>query len=268
MEDNNIISEYFLELSSSDRLHIIKLLKEKNYRVSQLAKIIDSTSQETHRNLARLLKFDIVEKTVDGKYRLTEIGKIFTTFTSLPWFIHCNKTFFKDHALGKIPNKFIKRLGALESCERINGISKVLEKWKSIYSNATKFIYDITPESMALVDKTIMSKIHEGVRYNHIIPKNHNEEDERPRKLEKLGYYDALDKKLMNRKIINSSEIMLVINEKESAVILPDKNNNPDMRTMFYGKDKYFHEWCVDLFEYYWKLGKTNLRKPEILIKK
>lgn len=268
MKNYSAICDYFLELSHPDRLHIIDLLFEKDSRVSELAKTLGVTAQETHRNLSRLLQYGLVEKTVDGKYKITEVGKILSSISSLPQFVHTNKSFFDDHYLGHLPKKFIKRIGALSDCDQVTGISCVLEKWKSIYKNADEFIYDITTDSLSDFDTVIMNKVKNGAFYRHMISKNHREESERATKLEELGFYSALEKKQIQRKIMDSVEFMIILNEHESAVVFPDKSNNPDLRTMFYGKNHHFYDWCFDLYEYYWKKGKSSIRKPAIMITK
>ena len=51
MED---FAQYFLEVSSEQRLKIIQLINEKEFRLSELAKKLDATTPEVHRNLERL----------------------------------------------------------------------------------------------------------------------------------------------------------------------------------------------------------------------
>ncbi len=57
MYDNvDKISAELLEISSEQRLKIILNLLEKNSKLSELAKIVNATTQEIHRNLDRLTK--------------------------------------------------------------------------------------------------------------------------------------------------------------------------------------------------------------------
>ena len=49
-------AQYFLEVSSEQRLKIIQLISEQGYRLSELAKKLDATTPEVHRNLERLEK--------------------------------------------------------------------------------------------------------------------------------------------------------------------------------------------------------------------
>ena len=115
----------FLEIASEQRLNIIMKLKEKKSNISNMAKELQATAPEVHRNFSRLLKAGLIEK-VDGNYHLTLYGKtIFTHFPSLTFMLQ-NKEFFKTHDFGDIPTKFIHRIGALGNSKIINGFVKVL----------------------------------------------------------------------------------------------------------------------------------------------
>ncbi|MCE2506946.1 MAG: winged helix-turn-helix transcriptional regulator [Nitrosopumilaceae archaeon] len=52
----------FLEFASEQRLAILNRLREKDYKLSALAKLLDATPPEVFRNLERLEKASIIEK--------------------------------------------------------------------------------------------------------------------------------------------------------------------------------------------------------------
>jgi len=54
--DSEKIAENFLELSSEQRLKIIFRLMKKKSNISSMAKELDATSPEVHRNFTRMLK--------------------------------------------------------------------------------------------------------------------------------------------------------------------------------------------------------------------
>lgn len=254
----------FLELASEQRLLILSNLNKKPYRVSLLAKKLEVTAQEVHRNLDRLAKSGYVVKGNDEHFHITTIGKILFSQMSLMIFISKNKIFFQGHDINVMPLKYVKRLGVLEDCEHIKGVTKVLDKWKSIYKNSEKYINDVISEAPHGMDEQIIKRIKNGVIYNHIINENLAEPKDRLEKLKKLGYYELIKNGKIKRKTANTIGVVLLINEKESAVIFPTNDGEPDLRHMFYGKDLAFHEWCIDYFEYFWKKAKKNSRiKPE-----
>jgi len=255
-----LAAEGFLELASEQRLLILSNLNAKPYRVSILAKKLDVTAQEVHRNLDRLSKSGFVVKGNDEHFHITTIGKILFSQMSLIIFVSKNKVFFRGHDINIMPLKYVKRLGVLEDCEHIKGVTKVLDKWKSIYKNSKKYIDDVISESPPGMDEQIVGSIKKGVVYNHVISQNLAEPQNRIEKLKKLGYYDLIKQGKIKRRTADTIGVVLLINEKESAVIFPTNDGEPDLRHMFYGKDLAFHEWCVDYFEYFWKKAKKHSR--------
>ena len=68
-------AEHFLELASPQRLQILFKLLEKSFAITEMAKELDSTKQEVHRNFRRLEYSRLIEKNIDGKYSITTFGK-------------------------------------------------------------------------------------------------------------------------------------------------------------------------------------------------
>ena len=46
--------------------------------------------------------------------------------------------FFEEHTLGDIPEKFLQRIGALQSCELVISVAAVMERLKRLESDAKK----------------------------------------------------------------------------------------------------------------------------------
>ena len=67
-------AKYFLEVSSEQRLKIIQLINEKKFRLTELAKVLDATTPEVHRNLDRLEKSGFIIKDAEGNFVLTALG--------------------------------------------------------------------------------------------------------------------------------------------------------------------------------------------------
>lgn len=250
---NEKIAGYFLELASEQRLNILSDLLKKPNRVNLLAKKLQVTPQEVHRNLDRLSHAGMVKKGLEDHYRITSIGKIMLSQMSLVSFLSKNKKFFDGHDLDDVPTKFTKRLGVLEECKHIKGVTAVLEKWRTIYSNSEKYVYDILSESPPETVTPLLKRIAKGVEYRHIISKQFIEPEGRVKMLEKMGYYKYIEEKKIQRRETKSVSVILVMNEKEAGIIFSTSSDEPDLRNMFYGKSAGFHEWCHDFFEHMWK---------------
>ena len=75
-------SENFLELSSRQRLQILSKLLEKDGKISQMARDLDATNQEIHRNFMRLEDGGFVVKNQNGNYILFTKGSMRSKGTS------------------------------------------------------------------------------------------------------------------------------------------------------------------------------------------
>ena len=251
-----VVSANFLELASEQRLKILSNLSTKSMRVSVLAKKIDVTSQEIHRNLERLSNSGFVKKGVDEHFHITTIGQLMLSQMPIMFFVTKNQKYFASHDVGVLPAKFSRRLGVLENCEHIKGVTNVLDKWKSIYNNSKEYIWDITNEAPSGMDETLLKRIKNDVKYRHIVSKDLDEHEERPSNLQKLGYYDLINQGKIERKELTKTKTILILNEKEAGIIFPTSDGDPDLRHMFYGDSVMFLDWCVDYFDYYWKKSK------------
>ncbi|MFB5621555.1 MAG: helix-turn-helix transcriptional regulator, partial [Candidatus Nitrosomaritimum yanchengensis] len=129
-------ADYVLDLASPQRLNILFILLGKNSTPTQIAKKLDATKQEVHRNFTRLVESGLIEKRIDGKYSLTTFGEVVCTQVPTVVFLSQNRKYFEEHTLGDIPYKFKMRCGQLANGNHIKGFSKVMEQWKSIYKNS------------------------------------------------------------------------------------------------------------------------------------
>jgi len=246
----------FLEIASEQRLNIIMKLKEKKSNISNMAKELQATAPEVHRNFSRLLKAGLIEK-VDGNYHLTLYGKtIFTHFPSLTFMLQ-NKEFFKTHDFGDIPTKFIHRIGALGNSKIINGFVKVLGQWKNIYENADEYILNIlieVPYSGDIIDP-LVKKLNNEVKVKTIFSDTPVFTEERDEIHAKVNFKKFINNDLLQRKMKKDVKVMVIFNEKEAGIIFPLTNSGVDMSKMLYSSDELFHEWCLDYFEDSWKIA-------------
>lgn len=257
------IAEYFLELASEQRLRILNELSVKPTRINKLAKKLKVTPQEIHRNLDRLALAGMVKKGLEDHYVITTPGNVMLSQMSLVSFLTKNKKFFDAHNLDDLPLKFTKRLGVLEGCQHIKGVTAVLDKWRKIYVNSKEYVYDVLSESPPEMMVPLLKRIIKGSVYRHVISKEFAEPDGRDESLEKMGYYTFIEQGQIQRREQNSVSVILLINEKEAGVIFSTANNEPDLRNMFYGTGSGFHEWCLDYFDDVWKKSKKLSRaKP------
>jgi predicted transcriptional regulator len=242
----------FFELASEQRLAIIFRLNEKSAKISQLAKDLDITMQEAHRNVSRLQGAGLIEKDPEGIFSLTTFGNTITKQIPTFNYLSKHKEYFSEHILGELPIKFIMRLGALDKCEFVKGVVAILERWKDIYREAEEFIYEIVPQVPIDLIEPAVSRVKQGVKYSYVLPKDVIIPKGRKDLLKKLGHNDLLNKGAIERRMVESVKVAVILNEKQAAVLFPTQKGETDMNMIFYSIDRVFHEWCLDYFRYRW----------------
>ena len=255
MDSHEKTASDFLELASEQRLAILQKMQNEPVKVSNLAKELGATVPEVYRNFERMVKADLIVKNPDGSYSITAIGKVLWSQVSLVEFLSSNKKYFKSHDFDKLPAKYIQRMGALEKGQFIKGFVKVMEKWKEVYSDAEKYIYNIlfevpyTPDIMEMLVK----KVNSGVKLQSIFSESAVIPKERRQMFDKLGFKELIQQGKIERKMQEDVKTIVILNEKEAGVMFSSAGGDVDMSEAFFSKDKEFHEWCLDYFEHCWK---------------
>lgn len=255
MIDFEDTSAEFLELASEVRLKILFELMEKPYRITVLAKKFNVTSQEIHRNLDRMVNSGLILKQKNNNYAITTFGKAICTQIPSVSFLSQNKEFFKTHSFENMSPKFLRRIGELSNSEAITGVAKVFETWKGLYKNADDYIFNVLSETPLDMIELMVRRVKKGTKYKHIISENASIPKGRKKLLEKSGFYPLLESGIIERRMLKSVQVSVIMNENSAAVMFPDSTGKPDLRSMFYSEDETFRGWCLDYFRHCWNIS-------------
>jgi predicted transcriptional regulator len=251
-------AEEFLELASEQRLAILLKLSGQNSKIATLAKEFGVTVPEVYRNFERLLKAELITKGPDGDYSITAYGKIVCNQIPSLQFLYENKKYFRDHAFGDIPTKFLQQIGALEGGKQITGFVKIMEQWKEMYKNAGEFICNIlyeVPYSSDLIDP-LVKKLENGVKLRTILSETAIMPNERKGLFDKLGFKKFCENGALERKMKPDVSVVIVLNEIEGLIMFPNKSGDVELSEGFCGSGELFQEWCQDYFNYCWENAK------------
>jgi predicted transcriptional regulator len=250
--------QIFFELASEQRLSILFKLIDHDSKLAKLAKDLNVTMQEIHRNLNRLMDAGLIEKAPAGTFSLTTFGNAIITQISTFGFLSRNRSYFSEHTFGDIPMKFIHRIGALDSSEYVSGVVAVIELWKQVYSQSSEYIYGMLPQIPLDLIEAVMPKIrNEGVRFNYILPEKAIVPKNRTEILQNSGYRELMSKGVVERRMVPKIQVAVVLNETQATVMFPNLKNETDMNSLFYSSGLHldkglFHDWCLDFFRYNW----------------
>ena len=234
-------SENFLELSSHQRLEILFHLLEKKSKVSNMAKKLQATNQEVHRNFMRLEDGGFIVKTKDGTYGLTTYGKTMCTQVPTLVFLSKNQNYFDSHDFGGVPQKFILRVGQLSKGKYDKGVTKVLEKWRDIFDNSKKYVYGILVEEPLELIEPVIKKAKSGIKVQSIFSESALVPKARKKMLEKMDFQKLIDSKQVQRKMKKTVKTVVVLNEKDACVSFPKIDGDSNITEMFHSDDPMFH---------------------------
>ncbi len=246
-----------MELAGESRYAILQMLEEQKRRSAQLAKELNLTIQETHRNTARLADAGLIKKDSDAFFSLTSYGRIMVSQLGTFGFLNKYKEYFGAHFPSDLPSKFLQRIGNLSNCELIQGNFAIVEKWLSLAEDAKEYLRIMTAQIPPEFFKLKVSKAKKGLQIflihgeNTIAPKGFKKE------LTSSVVRNLISEGIYKRKMIKKIQTMMVMNEKRGILFFPDSKGESDMYYAFISDDPEFHEWCVDYFDYIWNTAGT-----------
>jgi predicted transcriptional regulator len=271
IEDNDNYTHFentartFFELGSAQRIAILYRIEEEKCNLSRLSKDLGCTMPEVRRNIIRLTNSGIIDRESNGTFFLTTFGK--TILEQIPTldFLSRNKDYFSDHTFSALPLKFIRRIGSLSNSKLISGLVSVDERLNDIYNRSQEYVYAMIPEVPIDLIESIVARLkkveNKQFRFSYMLSTHATVPKRRKQLLEGLGFDELLKKGTVERKMVNSLLIGVVLNDEQACVMFPriQRNNKIeiDMNSMFYGEDSDFHEWCLDYYRYIWHNART-----------
>ena len=251
-EEYSLASDLFMELASELRCSILVFVSKKPSKLSLLAREFKTTVQDVHRNTNRLMEAGLVKKKEDGAIYLTEYGRIIVK--QVPYFIFMKKhaRYFEEHSLDGIPEKFVQRIGSLQNAKLVYSVAAVMEKIKRIESSTQKKLKIMLSQAWAEEGKIIIELLMHGIQVQTIRGGNTVHPKEIESIVKMIERHPTNDKKLEPRMVDKVNVALYISDDKDAAVIFPNKNGEIDMNAIFIGNDAEFYEWCKDLFDYYW----------------
>lgn len=254
MSNAEEIANEFLEVASEQRVSMLLNLSREKHTLSSMAKRLDATAAEIHRNFSRLQKAGLIKKDTDGRYDLTLYGKIICAQIPAFVFMSKNNKYFESHDFSHMPTKYIQRIGALADSELVSGYVKVIEIWESIYKNADKYICNVLIEIPynEKILQVLEDKLRHKTKISSIFSESAIISKERQELVSKFDFGRFVKEGVLERKMAKDVKIALVLNEKEAGLSFPTTEGEPDMSKMFYSSSESFHEWCHDYFKELW----------------
>jgi predicted transcriptional regulator len=242
--------DILFELSNQDRYSILQTLKTQSYNVTNLAKLLNLTTQETSRHLTRLTATNLIEKTISGEYILTGYGTLILDQLLGTLFVTSNNEYFANHFTTHMPSEYISRLNELENSHLESDVMVVFANIERIIDEAEEYIWRLTDRYNMMALPKLEEATERGVTFRLMQTRYFQYPPDWP------GQGIVLREARLSEKFYvrtsNEANLFIAMNEEEVAVLaFPMDKNVFDYRG-FSSKDPLFHKWCRDIFEHYW----------------
>ena len=252
-KDNEMLDELFKLLTSKMKRDILEKLYSKPRINADLARELGTNDQDIGRHISRMKEFKLVRMNSKDVNALTSFGE--SILRQLPNFSFQIKhmDYFHRHPLNNLPPKSILGIGALSNGTIIDGFVRVQKLWMDIYQHADEYVYAIKSQVSLDMIKQAFEAVNRGVDYKYILPENVIVPNGRSELLERLKWKKLCAKEKIDRRMLESTPVSVILNEKEASVVFPDLNCNADISYAFFSEhDETFHQWCLDYFHYLW----------------
>jgi len=240
-------SELFFLLASNDRRRILSELQNENLKLNETARRLDITPTEAVRQLQRLTEAGLLEKTPEGKYRLTSYARLVLDTSAPLDFIAKFREYFLTHDASSLPHEHLARLGELSDV-------KLMATTTETFNNTTKMIKNARERIDATVEvgfevhlQMMMQRLQEGVKVRWLMQESF---------LSKAKSMLRSEKQIPEMRTIPRLSGHVYVTDKAAAITLRRNDGTMSLSSLF-SDDPSFLKWSGDLFTYEWQKAKV-----------
>jgi len=230
----------------------------------EIEKIVKIPGAEISRHLKRLLTLNLIEKSVENRYKISKFGKFVFSIVKQMEFAIKTEDIISTHDFPKIPLPIVSEMDELKSIEIGNKTMENIDILTNTLKNAEKTVWVIIEEFQESLFPVIQKKLQNTtIDIKAIIDTN---------LLKKMRdqIYGKKSSKIpqifLDRKEFNAFEsvrfldpkdldLSLLVSDKGSILFLK-KDNEIDYKQSLYGIDESFINWTKTLFNWYWNKSK------------
>ena len=250
------------ELSSQDRLNILRQVEDEPMVVTKISKKLDLAVQETSRHLSRLRKIGLAERDHEGFNRISRYGSLVLKLLPALEFSHRYSDYLSTHDIDRIPHSFLQRLGDLNGSELPDDIAIGFHNVDRLLVESEEYIHSMTDQYLVSHSPLVTEALERGVLMKNIDdpfslpPQDIPEEWSNPsfRKALSQGRADGS----LQERFLEKFEVYLYMSEKSVAVVGFPKLDGKFDYLGFSSRDERMHDWCSDLFDHYWEVSRPR----------
>ncbi len=250
MPQGSEIGALFFELSHPGRRAILEALRDKPMRPSDAALLNGTSPPEACRHLSRLASQGLIQRQPDGTYCLTGYGFLVAEGVGSLEGLLPRRDFLRTHDLSVIPGEYVNRLYLLAGTEAGSTFSDSLRHVEQVLNEAKEFAWFLSDQAMLNVEVVLngMRKSRASVRVlipSSILPPADRRVNPVPRDVP------------LEVRALPEVRIAMALNERLAGICFGDFSGSIDYAKGFRGTSRDFRAWCQELFDHYWKQGRS-----------
>lgn len=239
------MSELLFDLSSTDRLTLLREIDRERLRLSQLAARLSATAQETSRHLIRLSRNDLIAKDSDGLYFVTAYGKAMLRLLPSMDFLSRHRKYFVSHDLTSLPPSFLERIGDLSESVYAEKLGSVLDHLQQVIAGAKEFVWLMADQILPIDQSSLERLVERGITLKVICPASEFSS-------QKFTANVTIPEN-MEIRVGDKVRAGISMNDSVAGVVFPELSGRIDFSIGFAGTSQAFYRWCRDLFLYHWE---------------
>ena len=262
--------DLLFELSNKDRHMILLLLQMSKMRVTDIARKMDLNNPEIRRHISRLQEINLIQRDVEGYYRLTPYGEASLLLFQEVEFLSKNSEYFKNHSIINLPLSFLKQIGKLGKTSLLTNPLDLIRNTQNLLKESEKHVYLLVDQFPMNLLPNIVEAIDRGVEIKAIESKDQVLEPDFAKLTseESNALYRTRSTPLYERRKLDNVNLQIFLSESKCILCFPVTNDQYDY-TGFLCEDEISLEWCNELFEYFYnKSTERAIKEPDKWIRR
>jgi predicted transcriptional regulator len=253
------ISTLLFELSSTDRLDVLMLLKKTPLKLSHISSKLNFTVQETSRNVIRLSEAKLIRKEADGTFHLTPYGEEALNLLLGFRVLFKNRDYFMTHTLSQFPLQFRAGLGILDNFEFVSDVMVTFHNIEKMIAKAKEFVWILTNQVLASTIPCLMQEIERGGEFRLLMPVNYVPSKDVRELVANPIFTKAARSNKLEMKFLEKVDVCLCLSENEVSVLaFPNLEGRLDYAG-FRAEGEMAVEWSKSLYTYYWNKSTSQI---------
>jgi predicted transcriptional regulator len=242
------LGELLFDLSSTDRVRLLREINKERLRLTQLAARLSATVQETSRHLMRLSHANLIGKDSEGLYFLTAYGKAILRLMPSMDFLSRHRKYFVSHDVTSLPPSFLERIGELSEAAYAEKLGGVVDHTQQVMSEAKEFVWLMADQILTIDFNSQQRLLERRISVRTIIPSI----EFTSRQLSA----NLTVPENMEMRFADQVRAGIAMNDSMAGVVFPELSGKIDFSCGFAGTNQGFYGWCKDLFSYHWERAK------------